>query len=346
MTGMARVCASRLTSCSTCNPSTLGSFRSRRMSRGAWSKVRLENAPRQKRKSSASSPSRTRWIWLASLLLRNACRASSASEELSSTKRISTASGSLKAGLLICDDCRFQWLRTEREVERSAAVDGGLGPNFAAVAMDDALDSRQTNTRPLEILLAMQTLENSEQLIGILGIKAHTVVTHEESRDAAGFLRADLNDGGAASAREFGGIGEKIGKRQSHQSGIAIRFRERFDGPFDAAIAGLLRQVGNHLLDQLLEFYLLADHLPAADAREVQDVVHEMAHVIGGLDDAMDVAKPVFGKPRTLLLLQNSGEAVDVTQGRAKVVRNRIAEGLEFLVHGANLGKLLVQLGI
>ena len=56
---MALVRPSFLISRSTCKPSTLGSFRSRRTRRGGSSKVLLEKAPRQNKKFRASSPSRT-----------------------------------------------------------------------------------------------------------------------------------------------------------------------------------------------------------------------------------------------------------------------------------------------
>src|SRR6267143_1649249 len=90
-TGMARVRSSSLRRRSTSRPSTLGRFRSSRITLGATPISRSVLGPAPKKKSIASAPSRQTKSWLARWRDVSARRVSSTSAGLSSTKRISTS---------------------------------------------------------------------------------------------------------------------------------------------------------------------------------------------------------------------------------------------------------------
>src|SRR5260370_38249732 len=88
-TGIARVRLSPLSSRNPSSPLTFGSFKSKKTTRGGYSKRRLLNSPRQNKKSSASSPSLTTWTLLTRWFFRNARNVNSTSSASSSTNRIS-----------------------------------------------------------------------------------------------------------------------------------------------------------------------------------------------------------------------------------------------------------------
>src|SRR2546423_2245840 len=92
-TGRARVRSSALRRRSTSRPSTLGSFRSSRITRGTMPISRQGWVPSPKKKSSASAPSRATNSWFAMLRSLRARSVSSSSWALSSTSRISTSLG-------------------------------------------------------------------------------------------------------------------------------------------------------------------------------------------------------------------------------------------------------------
>src|SRR5438105_2426821 len=92
-TGRARVRSSALRRLSTSRPSTLGSFRSSRITRGTMPISRQGWLPSPKKKSSASAPSRATNSWFAMLRSLSARSVSSSSCGLSSTSRISTSLG-------------------------------------------------------------------------------------------------------------------------------------------------------------------------------------------------------------------------------------------------------------
>ena len=70
--------------------------------------------------------------------------------------------------------------RRKLEVERRAAAELALGPDTAAVALDDPVHGRQTDAGPLELGLLVQALERGEQPVRVLHVEAGAVVAHEE----------------------------------------------------------------------------------------------------------------------------------------------------------------------
>src|SRR6185312_4088308 len=196
-TGMLRVRGSALISRRTWMPSTSGSLRSRRMTLGMSSIERSAWAPRQKTKSSASTPSRAWWTLLATLCRRKEWRASSASSGLSSTRRIST---SFRMNLSCADG----------KEERRADVGSRFRPDLAPVAVDDALDDREPDAGAFELFRAVKALEDAEQLVRITHVEAGAVVTHI-IHGSRGCLRRRGGevDGGAGIAHR--GRGGRLG---------------------------------------------------------------------------------------------------------------------------------------
>src|SRR5919109_1807983 len=184
-TGSGRVRGSLLRRRSTSRPSTSGSFRSSSTTLGPSSRVRPAYAPVPNRKSSASAPSRTTWMRLATWCWAKACTASSTSSGLSSTSRISTGPSGTAAGSppsLLAPTGVASFAHSEREGEGRAAVDGRLCPHAPAVAVHDALHDRQPDARPLVVLGAVQPLEDAEELVRVARVEAHPVVADEVDR--------------------------------------------------------------------------------------------------------------------------------------------------------------------
>ena len=65
-----------------------------------------------------------------------------------------------------------------------------LGPDAAAVALDDAVDGGQTDAGPLELGRLVQALERREEAVGVLHVEAGAVVAHVERGPAPSAARA------------------------------------------------------------------------------------------------------------------------------------------------------------
>src|SRR3954464_1995127 len=84
-------------------------------------------------------------------------------------------------------------LGRESEVEGCAAIHDRLGPDGAAVALDDFLDDREADAGALEILAAVQPLEDAEEPAVVLHVEADAIVLHEINGRVLVRDRADLD---------------------------------------------------------------------------------------------------------------------------------------------------------
>src|SRR5688500_6866717 len=67
-------------------------------------------------------------------------------------------------------------LRGQREVDRRAALHDTFCPDPATMAVDDPLDCREPDPGSCEVLVAVETLERSEQLRRKLHVETGAVV--------------------------------------------------------------------------------------------------------------------------------------------------------------------------
>src|SRR3970282_1313459 len=119
--------------------------------------------------SSASAPSLTQVMWFASLPLRSARIASSASAGLSSTRRMSTSSN-----LSIWSSFR------QRQTERRSFAHLPPAPAPPAVPGHHAPHDGKADAGSRKLLRRMQPLEHAEQLVVVLHIESGPVVLDKE----------------------------------------------------------------------------------------------------------------------------------------------------------------------
>src|ERR1700741_856186 len=155
---------------STESPSSFGNFRSSKTSWGidlfTW--FVCESVP--KKYSSAYTPSRTTTTSLTMLLLLRARRVNISSRALSSTSKIT---------LCLISNLPEIW---KREVEGRSLIHRTFSPNMAPVSINDALNSRQSDSRAFELGRGMETLEGAKQSIDIGHVKPGSVVADEIRR--------------------------------------------------------------------------------------------------------------------------------------------------------------------
>src|SRR4051794_28833505 len=208
-TGTDRYLGCCLMRSSTSSPSILGSLRSSRTTAGGPGS-RPAKAPCEKMWSSASTPSRTTTISLASLVRFSAAKVSSTSAGLSSTMRIGLSVGMAPSFLAF----------GQREGKSRALADGALGLERAAVAIDDALGQRQPDPRTFEIFLPVQPLEHLEQLAGVGHVEAEAIVLDGVDDIAVALHAADADPRRRHAAAVFDGVVDQIVERLPDQAGI------------------------------------------------------------------------------------------------------------------------------
>ena len=92
--------------------------------------------------------------------------------------------------------------------------------------VNDALHCGQANARAFEILDPMQALEDAEQFVAVLHVKADAVVGNGDDRLSVFLPVTDFDDGAVPAAGELEGVGDQVLKNLLDQDGIAGRRRQ------------------------------------------------------------------------------------------------------------------------
>src|SRR6266566_6351566 len=87
----------------------------------------------------------------------------------------------------------FTRASSQREVKRRALVDGALGPDPAAMSVDDAAHGGEPHPRAFEFGRGVEALEHAEQFVGILHVKACAIVLDHEHAVTVFVLRREFH---------------------------------------------------------------------------------------------------------------------------------------------------------
>src|SRR6185436_9933706 len=101
-----------------------------------------------------------------------------------------------------------------------ALVRLGLGPDPAAMAPCDARGDRQSHASALEALVAMQPLEQVEELVRVPHVETDAVVTDEIG--LVGGAESDLDACLRARARVFERVGQQFCPQLHEHSLVAL----------------------------------------------------------------------------------------------------------------------------
>src|SRR6202012_3093210 len=127
---------------------------------------------------------------------------------------------------------------------------------FPAVPMDHALNDRQSDSGSLELIGWMQALEHAEELVDVAHVETRALVADEHLRHVS-FLAgaANLNLRLRAHMRKLDRIGDQVCDHQSQQGTVGETCGKRPDLPYDVPAARLGFELGDHLVDELIQTY-------------------------------------------------------------------------------------------
>lgn len=109
----------------------------------------------------------------------------------------------------------------KREVERCTLAHFRFRPDAASVPVDDPLNDGQAHPGALEIVGAMETLEDLEQFITVPHIEADTVVADVVYRRILLNAVAHFNESLFPALSEFDGIGKNVDEDLFDEGGIS-----------------------------------------------------------------------------------------------------------------------------
>src|SRR5712691_5070686 len=180
----------------------------------------------------------------------------------------------------------FYAIRFEREVERCALARLGIGPDPAAVPVDDPLHRRQPDPGALILVARVQALESAKQLVGVRHVKAGAVVAHIENRAPIIAKTADLYARLVRLCRELPRIPNQVLECRPQQPRIRVRTHAVPDGYVDLALWITALQLVHHLPGQLGYVGVAPLQAAAGYAREVEQVLDQLPHALRGGPDS------------------------------------------------------------
>ncbi len=127
-------------------------------------------------------------------------------------------------------------------------VDRPLCPHAPTMPLHDSLHDRQTDAGALELLGAVEPLEDAKQLVRVLHLESRTVVPDKVRQLARAGGTADLDRRLGARARELPGVADEVRQDLPDEGAVGEGRRQGRDRDRDVALRLEAPQVFDHRL--------------------------------------------------------------------------------------------------
>src|SRR5262245_4975682 len=196
----------------------------------------------------------------------------------------------------------------------------------------------------------MQPLKRAKELLSVLHVEAHAVVLDEIGWLVVAAACTEFDPGMCGRPGVLPGIAKQVREGDAEQPFVAGGDEVRCDLGVDRAIRFLAFEFLNDLARELAERHRLAVQILTRDARELQQIVDQIPHALRARAHAGEMLLRLRIEPRRVFFEQQRAETIDSAKRRTQVVRHRVAERLQLLVHRFQLGgaprNALLELGV
>ena len=206
--------------------------------------------------------------------------------------------------------------------------------------LDHLLDDRQADARALVPLARVQSLEEDEDPVEVLGLDPDPVVRDRETPPPVLALGRDP-DPRELVRPELERVLDQVVEDQLQFGGITADLGERVVLDHGAELADLVTVVAQHVAEHLFEVDRLERPLPRADAGEEEEVLDQPLHAEPALDDVAEdllcvPLEPVPVPPLEELHVRDDRpyRFLQVVAGRVGIALERLVRDLEFVDHG------------
>ena len=102
--------------------------------------------------------------------------------------------------------------------------------------VDDALNGGEADTSAFELTFSMQTLEYTEEFVGVLHVKSYAIIAHKINLFAVFFQTPHLDESGVAVATVFERVSDQVDKNLLEKGGISLHFGQGQNVPANLAV--------------------------------------------------------------------------------------------------------------
>src|SRR5436190_6227842 len=233
-------------------------------------------------------------------------------------------------------------LRSGREFEPEATAVSrrGIDAEFAAEAFDAFADKSEANTSTRIGVAGMQTLEEAEYFLVVVGMDADAVIfdgdadeTGRLGREASPYLGGDAEVGCDVRRDKFQRVADEVGQDLLEDRLVANDFAEgRHDFDAGLLVLDVFVELVEDFVQGRIEINGLDFKVGTSEAAISQQIVQERIHVFAGAQNAAEEIDPVLAEFAGGIVQQCLGEALHGAQRRAEVVGNGVVEGFEFAI--------------
>ncbi len=174
-------------------------------------------------------------------------------------------------------------------MKAAAALHLGVGPYLSAVTPHDAPHRRQADTGALEVICAVQALEDAEQPVREPHIEAGAVVPNAVGGLAVvqRAFEPDLRIGLPGGV--LPGVAEQVLERNAQQRRIALYLQTLLDVHADHALRRLAAQIVGDVAGELRQVHRLSGQRSRRQLRQRQQRIDHAVHARGGAEHAVQM---------------------------------------------------------
>src|ERR1700733_4414250 len=168
----------------------------------------------------------------------------------------------------------------------------------------------------------MQSLEDTEKLVGILHVESNTVVAHVVDDPVALTQRADIYSSRTAASGEFEGVRQEIGQYLLEKRSVSVAIGQLLDMHTHLRLALTLLQTRDDAQNDLAQRHAQTVQRFAAESREVQQIVDELVHPSRTGPDTFKQLSARLWHACFEFTAEQFAKALDRTQRLAQIVRH------------------------
>jgi len=185
--------------------------------------------------------------------------------------------------------------------------------------LEDALHGRQADAGAGELVGRVEPLEDTEQLAAQAMPKPTPL---SRTKNAGSGVAVNPNSMRASGRRlvNFHALPSRLSSTTRKQALVAFDPQLRRDDELHRAPRFGFPQVGGNRLSQGGEIDRLPVQFAPPNARELQQVINQVAHALAGFADAAEEVLPAGIELAGMAFEQHLAEAADAAQRRAQVV--------------------------
>ena len=177
----------------------------------------------------------------------------------------------------------------DRKIECCALIHRRFGPDMPAMLADDAVHRGQPDAGALELLGPMEALEHAKQLVGVFHVEANAVVADEDGGVAVGLRQPTSMTATGRGRVYFTALERRLAKTCFIKPGSQSTAGSGWmcHSSLRPAVS-CLRSASTSCHQPAQRRGLPPQFLPA-NARQVEQVIHQQAHLPGAVADVLQV---------------------------------------------------------